>query len=225
MRVDPVPPQLRPDGGVRRGLRAGARTADRDLGRRSAERPARHSRAWSSRIDQGYDIVCGWRKDPQGPVADPAPAVDAGEPADLVGDRRAAARLRVLAEGVSRRGRQAAAAVRRDAPLPARDRERDGRADRGGAGQSPRASARPLEVRDLADDSRDARPADGEVPPELLDAAAADFRADRPDVRRPRRRAVELSGRQPAARPVVVDRADGRWCCSAFCWSLPACNS
>ena len=39
---DPVPPQLRPDRGVRRRLRARARAAHRHLRRRSAERSARH---------------------------------------------------------------------------------------------------------------------------------------------------------------------------------------
>ena len=47
-------------------------------------------------------------------------------------------------------------------------------------GQSPAAAARHVEVRHLADDSRDPRSADGEVSPELLDAAAADLRAGRP---------------------------------------------
>ena len=46
---------------------------------------------------------------------------------------RQAARLRLLAEGVPRRGGEAAEAVRRDAPVPAGDREREGRHDRGSA--------------------------------------------------------------------------------------------
>ena len=46
-------------------------------------------------------------------------------------------------------------------------------------GESPRAAARTLEVRHRPHDPRDPRSADGQVPPELLDAAAADLRADR----------------------------------------------
>ena len=134
------------------------------------------------------------------------PAVDARQPPDLVGDRRPAARLRLLAEGVPRRGRQAAEAVRRDAPVPAGDRQRAGRHDSRGRRQPPRATARHVEVRHLANDPRHPRPADGEVPPELLDAAAADLRPDR------RRhgllggaRRVGLAG-VPAAVRLSVDR-------------------
>ena len=46
-------------------------------------------------------------------------------------------------------------------------------------GQPPRAPARHVEIRHLANDPRDPRPADGEVPAELLDAAAADLRSGR----------------------------------------------
>ena len=86
-------------------------------------------------IEQGNDIVCGWRKDRKDTFVTRRAAVDDGQLADLVGDRRAAARLRLLAEGVPRRGRQAAAALRRDAPLPAGDRQPDRRA------RSPRWSS------------------------------------------------------------------------------------
>ena len=64
---------------------------------------------------------------PEGPVADATPAVRDGQQADLVVDGRQAARLRLLAEGVSVGGRQAAEALRRNAPLPSGDRQRDGR--------------------------------------------------------------------------------------------------
>ena len=65
---------------------------------------------------------------PEGRVPLAAAAVDDRQPADLRGHRRAPARLRLLAEGVSRRGRQAAEAVRRDASVPAGHRQRAGRA-------------------------------------------------------------------------------------------------
>ena len=117
---DPLPAELRPDRGVRRRLRARARPAHRHLRRRSAERPARHSRDGRASSSSGYDIVCGWRKDRKDPFIIAPAAVDDRQPAHLVGDRRAAARLRLLAEGVPRRSRQAAEAVRRDAPVPAR---------------------------------------------------------------------------------------------------------
>ena len=109
-----------------------------------------------------------------------AGAVGPRQPADLGRHRRAAARLRVLAEGVPRRGDQAAEAVRRDAPVSAGHRERAGRRDQGSRGQPPGAEIRRVEVRHLADDARRPRSADREVPPELLDAAAADLRPHRP---------------------------------------------
>ena len=115
----PVPAQLRPDGGVRRRLRARARPAHRHLRRRPAERSARHpgdGRHARERLRHRLRLAEG----PEGRVPLAAAAVDDRQPADLVGDRRPAARLRLLAEGVPRRGRQAAAAVRRDAPVPAR---------------------------------------------------------------------------------------------------------
>ena len=73
--------------------------ADRHLGRRSAERSARHPGDGRRRSSGGYDIVCGWRKDRKDAFLSRAAAVDDRQPADLVGDRRAPARLRLLAEG------------------------------------------------------------------------------------------------------------------------------
>ena len=55
-----------------------------------------------------------------------------GQPAHLVGQRRAAARLRLLAEGVSARGHRRRAALRRDAPLPADLRQLARRGDHRG---------------------------------------------------------------------------------------------
>ena len=60
---DPLPPQLRPDRGVRGRLRLRARAPDRHLRRRPAERPARHPAHGRAARRSGYDIVCGWRKD------------------------------------------------------------------------------------------------------------------------------------------------------------------
>ena len=60
---DPVPPQFRPDRGVFRRLRLRSRPA-------GGAPPTAISRTipatfppWSPRIEQGHDIVCGWRKD------------------------------------------------------------------------------------------------------------------------------------------------------------------
>ena len=61
-------------------------------------------------LERGYDIVCGWRKDRKDAfLSRRLPSMVANRLIS-VGDRRAPARLRLLAEGVSRRGRQAAAA-------------------------------------------------------------------------------------------------------------------
>ncbi len=149
----PLPPQLRADGGVRRRIRPRARPPHRHLGRRPAERPARHpgdGRHARARLRHRVRLAEG----PEGPVRVAPPAVDARQRADLARDRRAPARLRLLAEGVPRGGREADEAVRRDAPLPAGDRERAGRVDRRGGRQPPRAAARPLEVRHLAHGAR-----------------------------------------------------------------------
>ena len=57
-------------------------------------------------IEQGHDIVCGWRKDRKDTfVTRRVPSMIGQD--DLVGDRRRAARLRLLAQSVPRRGDQA----------------------------------------------------------------------------------------------------------------------
>ena len=81
------------------------------------------------RIEEGSDIVCGWRKDRKDAMADSPAAVGARQQADLMVDRSEAARLWLLAQGVSVGGRQADQAVRRDAPFPACHRQRNGRHD------------------------------------------------------------------------------------------------
>ena len=128
---DPVPPQLRPDGGVCRRLRP----RPRPLHRHDPTAICRTIRATSpAMVDAARaaaaDIVAGWRKDRKDTFLSrrlPSMIANRGH---LVGDRREAARLRLLAEGVSRRSRQADEALRRDAPLPAGDRQRDRRHDR-----------------------------------------------------------------------------------------------
>ena len=151
---DPLPPQLRPDRRVRRRLRARARRVHRHLRRRPPERPRGHPAHDRARgTDQGRHrrrLAQG----PEGSVLQPAPAVDDRQLDHLAVDRRPAARLRLLAEGVSRRSREADEALRRDAPVPAGHRQRAGRHDRGARGQPSPAAARQLEVRHLADDAR-----------------------------------------------------------------------
>ena len=66
-------------------------------------------RRWSRSSRRGARHRLRLAQGPEGRVRLAAAAVDDRQPADLVGDRRAAARLRLLAEGVPRRGRQAAA--------------------------------------------------------------------------------------------------------------------
>ncbi len=176
---DPVPPQLRPDGGVLGGIRPRPRPDHRDVGRRPAERPARHPRPRGrSRARPRHRLRMA--QEPQGHVADAPPPVEAGQHADLEGHRRGAARLRMFPQGVSGGGRQAAAPVRRDAPLHPGDRQRHGRDDRRTGRQPPRAPVRPFEIWALADDPGRAGPADRQVHAALRDPPAADLRLDRP---------------------------------------------
>ena len=176
----PLPPQLRPDRGVRRRLRLRARPAGRHLRRRPAERPARHpahGRRASSRATTSS--AAGARTGRTRFVTRRVPSMIANK---LISWATGvdAARLRLLAEGVPRRGRQAAAALRRDAPLPAGHRQRDRRArsprwssttGRARAGASKYGLSRTIRVvLDLVD---------GQVPAQLLDAAAADLRPAR----------------------------------------------
>ena len=106
---DPLPPQFRPDRRLRGRLRPRARRHHRDLGRRSAERSARHPGAGRrARARRRHRLRLAARS--EGHLADAAGAVDAGQPADLGGDRRPPARLRLLAQGVPRRSGEAACA-------------------------------------------------------------------------------------------------------------------
>src|ERR1700681_2542874 len=93
-----------------------------------------------------------------------SPAVDPGELADLGDDRCLVARLRLLAESVPRRGRQAAQVVLRDAWVPAGDCERAGRHDHRTGGQSSSAPPWRIQVRHLAYGASHPGPAHGQVP-------------------------------------------------------------
>ena len=79
-------------------------------------------RGWSI-SPESHDIVCGWRKDRQGRLPDPPSAVGGGQLAAWPRLRHPAARQRLLAESVSRRGGQAAEAAPGHAPLPAGARQ------------------------------------------------------------------------------------------------------
>ena len=130
------------------------------------------------RIEEGYDIVCGWRKDRKDPwLTRRLPSGLANKLISWV-DRRQTARLWVLVEGVPRGGREAGEALRRDASVPAGDRQRDGREHRRDGRQPSRAARR---HRSTASSGlpRDSGSRDGEVPAELFHAAAADVRPHR----------------------------------------------
>ena len=94
-----------------------------------------------AKLDEGYDVVSGWRKDRKDD-ADRAATCRAAiaNCADLARVRRAAARLRLHAQGLPPRGREGRAALRRDAPLHSDLRELAGRqGDRdSGAAHHPR---------------------------------------------------------------------------------------
>ena len=56
----------------------------------------------AGKLDEGYDVVSGWRKDRQDARAQPQVALADGQQAHLARQRRAAARLRLHAEGLPR---------------------------------------------------------------------------------------------------------------------------
>ena len=121
---DPLPSQLRPDGRICRRLRARPGPLHRDVRRRSAERSARHSRDDRARRTERRRHRRGLAEGSKGSVLQPAAPVDDRQLDHLARDRCEAARLRLFAESVSSRSREADEAVRRDAPLPAGDRQR-----------------------------------------------------------------------------------------------------
>ena len=91
-----------------------------------------------AKLDEGYDVVSGWRRDRKDSFVAPPP-VALGQLADRSGDRRAAPRLRLHAQGLPRRHRPRDEPLRRDAPLPPGARLPGGRADRGGSRDAPPA--------------------------------------------------------------------------------------
>ena len=191
---DPPAAQLRPDRGLLGGLRPLARRRGRHLGRRPAERPCRHPaprrEARAGRPRHGLRLAEGA----------PRPALEARslllrQPAHLVGDRRAAARLRLLAQGHAGRGGAGHPALRRDAPLHPGGGLVDGGEPRGGAGQPPPAHPRAEQVRDRPHGAGAARPLHGQVPPLLRHAAGAPLRAGRPRARGERLGHPRLPGR------------------------------
>ena len=170
-----------------------------------------------ARSSSGYDIVCGWRKDRK----------------DAFFSRRLpsmmANRLISLATGVTLHDYGCSLKVFRAEVvkplklygemhrfLPAIASEQ-GVSIHEVDGQPSRAAARPVEVRHRPDDPRDARSAHGEVSAELLDAAAADLRADRSrdgacSASLDQRLAGVLSGSRARVSLRTV-----RCCCSASC--------
>ena len=102
LKVIQLRPQLRPDrrDGGRLRLRAGRRSSSRSTATSRTTR--RTSRSCSSKLDEGYDVVSGWRKDRKDSVAAAAPVADR-QLADRPRHRRAPARLRLHAQGLPRR--------------------------------------------------------------------------------------------------------------------------
>ena len=97
--------QLRPDGRDGGRLRPRARRRHRPDGRRPAERSRPTSRCCSTKLEEGYDVVSGWRQRPPGRRRAPAAVADR-QLADRPRHRRAPARLRLHAQGLPRRDRR-----------------------------------------------------------------------------------------------------------------------
>ena len=110
------------------------------------------------KIDEGYDVVSGWRSDRQDGFMRRLP-VACRQLADRPRDRRAPPRLRLHAEGVSRRDRARDAALRRDAPVPPGARVSGRRADHGDSRAASSAERRQEQVRARPDVQGAARPA------------------------------------------------------------------
>ena len=123
-----LPPQLRADGGA--GGRASSAptgdivvTLDGDLQNDPADIPR-----LVAKLEEGYDLVIGLAARPQGRLRQPPPAVDDGQLDHPRHHQRSRPRLRLHAEGVSRRHGARASPLRRDAPLHPGDRRRPRRA-------------------------------------------------------------------------------------------------
>ncbi len=210
----PLSPQLRSDRGVCRRLRARARPPGRDRPTATCRTIPRDIPRWSPSSNRATtSSAAGGRTGRTRSSPRRVPSMLANKLISWATGVRAA-RLRLLAEGVPRRGREAAAPLRRDASLPAGDCQPDRRADRRRWWSTTGAARRRLEVRALAHGPRRPRSRDGQVPPELLDAAAADLRPARLACRRPRHADHRLSRLRPA-RSSIRRSPIGRCCCSA----------
>ncbi len=93
-------------------------------------------------IEQGYDIVVGWRHDRQDKLVSRKIPSRIANQADRAGHRRADPRQRLLAEGVSRVADQAHSALFRDAPVHSGGGEHRGPARGRDQGAPPRAPVR-----------------------------------------------------------------------------------
>ena len=167
-----VPPQLRPDAGHGGRHRAGARPGARHDGRRPAERPGGHRALFLAKIDEGNDIVVGWRFNRQDKlISRKIPSRIANW---LIGKVTG---VPIKDNGCSLKAYRGVAdqgdsAVLRDAPLhPGHGLDR-GPAHRRDQGAPSRAPVRPVEVRPVAGLQGPARP-DGHQDGRLVHRAAA----------------------------------------------------
>ena len=132
-----------------------------------------------AKLESGYDIVCGWRKDRKDAfLSRPLPSMLANRLISWATGVRLhdyGCSLKVFRAEVVKPLRLYGEMHRF---LPAIASEQGVAIAEVVVNHRPRRHGH-VEVRDLADDPRHARSADGEVPPQLLDAAAADLRADR----------------------------------------------
>ena len=126
----------------------------------------------SRKIDEGYDIVVGWRHDRQDKLDLAQDPLDDRELADRQGHRRADQRQRLLAEGVSRLAHQEHSALFGNAPLHSGDGldRRDRASPRSRSGTMRGSSA--VQVRAVAHLQGAAR-SDGDQDRRLVHLAAA----------------------------------------------------
>ena len=115
------------------------------------------------KLDEGYDVVSGWRKNRKDKmISRKIPSLIANRLIS-VDRRRAAARLRLLAEGLSPRSHSGRAALRRDASLHSDLRVMGRRTRDGNSGRASCAHDGQIEVRILAHDQSRFRSDDDQV--------------------------------------------------------------
>ena len=171
-------PQLRSVGGAAGRVRRRARRVHRDARRRPAERSRRRAGAAAAHgraSGRGHDL--GLAQGPPGPHRLAQDPVGDRQRHHLAGDRRAAARLRLRAQGLPRPGDRRSALVRRAASLHPRARRGRRREGPRGAGAASSAHARQVQVRHRPHRARGARSAVDQVPDAL--PAPADARVRR----------------------------------------------